>query len=137
MKLRLIKTGRVKRVAARDLAEEYLKRLRPFATLEVLELKEGAKPPEGFLVLLDERGTQMTSQELSGRLLGWSEDPGIKSVSFWVGGPYGFSDAVRKGAQVQWALSAATLPSDLAWILVCEQIYRAFTIQKGMPYHHE
>lgn len=90
-----------------------------------------------FLVLLDERGRKFDSTSFARKLQGWIDDPRIKTVTFLVGPPYGFDDATRDAALETWSLSDLTLPSDMAWVLVWEQLYRAMTILKGMPYHHD
>jgi 23S rRNA (pseudouridine1915-N3)-methyltransferase len=144
VRIALVKRGRVAYPEIRALVAMYEERLRPFARVELSELKDpearagAVKPAAGHrLVALDERGQQWTSPELAAQLQRWQDDPGTKSVTFLVGGPMGLDDETRRAADVRWSLSKATLTSDMAWLLLVEQIYRAFNILKGTGYHHD
>jgi 23S rRNA (pseudouridine1915-N3)-methyltransferase len=85
-------------------------------------------------VLLDPRGKQWSSENLASRFLRWREARG--KVVFCVGGAYGFSDAARGCAHELWSLSTLTLPGDVAWLILWEQVFRAFTILHRTGYHH-
>lgn len=87
------------------------------------------------VVLLDERGEGLTSKALAGRLGAW-RDQGRREVAFVIGGAFGVSDAVRERADLVLSLSPMTFPHQLVRVLFAEQLYRAFTILKGSPYHH-
>ena len=87
------------------------------------------------VVLLDERGKQMTSQALASRLADWQADG--RDLCFIIGGPDGVSDACRERANFTSSLSSLTLPHGLARVLFCEQMYRASSMQAGHPYHRE
>lgn len=87
------------------------------------------------VVLLDERGKQLTSQALAERLLDWQADG--RDICFVIGGPDGVSDACRQRANTIWSLSQLTLPHGLARVLFSEQMYRAWSLQIGHPYHRE
>lgn len=145
MKVEVIKIGKIKHAGIKDLGEKYLQRLKPFLTIEHLFGKENQTEErlirtasEGlFIVALDERGKQLSSPELSKKMIQWQKDTRFKRLVFVIGGPYGLSEDFRKSAHFLWSLSQGTLPSDLSWVIVCEQIYRAVTIAKGMKYHHE
>jgi 23S rRNA (pseudouridine1915-N3)-methyltransferase len=145
MKIELIKIGKPTTQESRALVDTYLIRTRVLNPIEGLEykdiemLKSKARnlfSPGQWVVALDERGKEWSSPELSHQFKKWLENPAIKSVVFLIGGPYGLDDELRGKANVVWSLSKGTLPSDLAWVIAAEQIYRAFTILKGMPYHH-
>ncbi|MBM4317729.1 MAG: 23S rRNA (pseudouridine(1915)-N(3))-methyltransferase RlmH [Deltaproteobacteria bacterium] len=145
MKIELIKIGKPTTQESRVLVDMYLTRTKVLNPIERIEFKdlEALKSRNKTLfsagqwvVVLDERGKEWTSPELSQQFKKWLEDPAIKSVSFVIGGPYGLDEEIRKRANTVWSLSKGTLPSDLAWVMASEQIYRAFTILKGMPYHH-
>ncbi|MBT8067530.1 MAG: 23S rRNA (pseudouridine(1915)-N(3))-methyltransferase RlmH [Gammaproteobacteria bacterium] len=84
-------------------------------------------------VLLDERGTQLSSLKLSERLADWQRDS--RNLSFIIGGPDGVSEACRQRADFVWSLSRLTLPHGLARVLFAEQLYRARSLQTGHPYH--
>jgi 23S rRNA (pseudouridine1915-N3)-methyltransferase len=85
------------------------------------------------VVLLDERGTQFSSQELADRLAEWQADG--RDLCFIIGGPDGVSDPVRQRADKLWSLSRLTLPHGMVRTLLAEQLYRAWSLQIGHPYH--
>jgi len=87
------------------------------------------------VVLLDERGKQMTSQKLAARVSDWQSDG--RDLCFIIGGPDGVSGACRERADSTWSLSDLTLPHGLARVLFSEQLYRAWSLQSGHPYHRE
>lgn len=87
------------------------------------------------LVLLDERGRQLASKALAARLADWQSDG--RDVCFVIGGPDGVPDACRQRADFTWSLSSLTLPHGLARVLLVEQLYRAYSLQTGHPYHRE
>lgn len=87
------------------------------------------------VVLLDERGKQLTSQALTENVSNWQADG--RDLSFVIGGPDGVPDACRKRADFIWSLSSLTLPHGLARVLFAEQMYRAWSLQMGHPYHRE
>ena len=88
-----------------------------------------------LVVLLDERGEQLTSRKLAGRLQTWQADG--RDICFIVGGPDGVSRACRERASVTWSLSSLTLPHGLARVMFAEAIYRAWSLQSGHPYHRD
>lgn len=87
-----------------------------------------------FLIMLDSRGKQMSSEALAA-WLGRQQDGGTQRLIFAVGPANGWSDQARKHAQLLLSLGAMTLPHELAAVVLAEQVYRAFTILKGLPYH--
>jgi 23S rRNA (pseudouridine1915-N3)-methyltransferase len=86
-----------------------------------------------FLVLLDERGQGLSSADLAAKLTDWQQDG--RDIALVIGGPDGVSNAVRQRADYTWSLSALTLPHGLARILCVEQLYRAWSMNAGHPYH--
>lgn len=88
------------------------------------------------VVLLDERGKQMSSIKFSEDIQNFMNS-GIKRLVFVVGGPYGFSKDIYARADGKMSLSTMTFPHDLVRVIFLEQLYRAFTIIKNQPYHHE
>ena len=90
-----------------------------------------------FYIGLDETGEQLSSKKLAQKLSSWENDPSIKKICFVVGGPYGLNDTQKKHCQLLWSLSAGTFTSDLAWLIMSEQLYRSFSIIRGSSYHHE
>lgn len=130
--------------------EEYAKRLGHHATVKLVELPESrasgprAKEEEGeallerlgpkdSLIALDERGKSLTSVAFA-KWVGERRDQG-RDLALVIGGDEGLSDAVRAKAQLVLSLSAMTLPHRLARLVLLEQLYRAFTILRGEPYH--
>jgi 23S rRNA (pseudouridine1915-N3)-methyltransferase len=91
---------------------------------------------DDFVVLLDEKGKELRTVEFAEWIEKRSMVPG-KRVVFVIGGPWGFSEEVKEVADYKLSLSKMTFPHQLVRLLFVEQIYRAFSILKGEPYHHE
>lgn len=89
-----------------------------------------------FLVLLDEKGKELKSTQFADYIQK-RMNTGIKQLIFVIGGPFGFSDDVKKRSDFKLSLSQMTFSHQLVRILFAEQLYRAFTILKGEPYHHD
>lgn len=92
--------------------------------------------PTDQLILLDEKGIMNTSLEFS-KFMQKKMNSGIKQIVMVIGGPYGFSDDVYKKAQGKISFSKMTFSHQMIRLFVVEQIYRAFTILRNEPYHHE
>ena len=92
--------------------------------------------PTDTLILLDEKGKEFRSLDFS-RYLQKKMNSGIKQLVFVIGGPYGFSEAIYKKSTGSISLSKMTFSHQMIRLFVVEQIYRAFTILKNEPYHHE
>jgi len=147
VKIRLLSVGRDKEFTAQG-ALEYADRVRRFAELDLVELPAASVPdakereaerilgkrlPRGELWALDERGTELTSGELASRI-GRLRDSAL-DLTLSVGGDEGLGSAVTRGARFTWSLSRLTLPHRLARVVALEQLYRAFEILRGGPYH--
>jgi 23S rRNA (pseudouridine1915-N3)-methyltransferase len=105
------------------------------------KLKEARKIIEAvgkddYLVLLDEKGKEFRTVEFAGWLKQRLMMPN-KRIVFVIGGPWGFSEEINKIADMKISLSRMTFPHQLVRLLFVEQLYRAFSIIKGEPYHHE
>jgi 23S rRNA (pseudouridine1915-N3)-methyltransferase len=152
MKIQIIKVGKPAHAAYEELAEMFAKRLKPIWKIEEhivraagseragreLQTKLGlTDDPLKAVVVLDERGKDLSSPELAQFIQSKMDHGHTKSLSFVIGGPYGISDELRQQADFVWRLSKGVFPSDLAWVMVWEQIYRAASILRGTPYHHE
>ena len=87
------------------------------------------------VVLLDERGKQMSTRAFAEKLVDWQVDG--RDLCFIIGGPDGVSDDCRQRADFTWSLSSLTLPHGMARVLFVEQLYRAWSLQTGHPYHRE
>lgn len=142
--IRVIAGGKKSKNWVLDGQLEYEKRLKkPFDTrFEYLDDEKIASmahiwpfKPSEYVILLDERGGQLTSPELSHKL----EKVFVsgKSVVFIIGGPYGVSDEIRKRADFVLSFSNLVFPHELMRIMLTEQIYRAQEISRGGKYHHE
>jgi 23S rRNA (pseudouridine1915-N3)-methyltransferase len=139
VKLTVIAVGKLRDAWAESGCTEYVKRLRGRFALDLIELKESQpilpRVPERLkLWALDERGVELTSQELAdkfGAAMRISE-PGF---AFVIGGADGLSDEVLQAAHFRWSLGKLTLPHRLCRIILLEQLYRASTILRGEPYH--
>ncbi|MFZ9406421.1 MAG: 23S rRNA (pseudouridine(1915)-N(3))-methyltransferase RlmH [Burkholderiaceae bacterium] len=94
-----------------------------------------ALPAQARLVLLDERGKDLDSQGLAGQLARWQEES--RAVAIVIGGPDGVDDRIRSRADTCVRLSSLTLPHALVRVVLAEQLYRAWSILAGHPYHRE
>ena len=153
MRLTLIAVGRLKERFWREAADEYLKRLGPYATVRVVEIddrdsgrdevralaEEGADIlraiPAGAHVIALEIGGQQRSSEAFAARLGELALDGRSSVAFVIGGSVGLSQTVLARAHERLSLGPMTLPHNLARVVVLEQVYRSFRINRGEPYH--
>jgi 23S rRNA (pseudouridine1915-N3)-methyltransferase len=91
--------------------------------------------PEDYLVLLDERGKQQTSEQLAAFLQARANDR-TKKLVFLIGGAYGVDETVVKRANLKWSLSQLVFPHQLVRLILAEQLYRACTILRNEKYHH-
>lgn len=89
-----------------------------------------------LLILFDEAGKAFPSSEDFAKQLGRQLESGKSKIVFCIGGPYGFDESIKQRAQARWSLSALTLNHWIAQLTALEQIYRGFTILKGIPYHN-
>lgn len=96
---------------------------------------EAALPVGARIVLLDERGADLTTVKLSQRLEQWMGEG--RDAVFLIGGADGLADSLKQRADDMIRLSSMTLPHALARLLLCEQLYRAVSLLKGHPYHRE
>ncbi len=144
MKLRVCWIGKSKEAATQALTAEYVKRLARYLPTETLESSSEAallaqleKAPgrtQPLLVLLDAGGRQMSSEEFA-EFLKQHLDRGTQALWFAVGPADGFSDQARAAACFRLSLGKMTLAHELARVVLLEQLYRAFTILHGHPYH--
>ena len=90
---------------------------------------------DDYLVLLDERGKMLGSEELAS-LIQTKADEGTKNIVFLIGGAFGVSEEVKKRTNFQWSLSKLVFPHHLVRLILAEQIYRACSINRNEKYHH-
>lgn len=156
MKIKLIVIGKTDESFLIEGIEKYTKRLKhyvPFEMIVLPDVKQGSKQiidkqkeEEGkmilskmendYLVLLDEKGKEFSSEEFGG-FLQKKMNSGIQTLTFVVGGPFGFSDEVYSKAKEKVSLSKMTFSHQMIRLFFTEQLYRGFTIIKGEKYHHK
>jgi 23S rRNA (pseudouridine1915-N3)-methyltransferase len=102
--------------------------------LEATRLRQ-AIPPRTRLVVLDERGEDMTSRKLAERLQKWQD--GGDDVAFVIGGPDGLAPAFKQGAHESMRLSSLTLPHAMVRVMLAEALYRAWSLLNNHPYHRD
>ena len=143
MKIKVAWIGKTKEPAIQSLTEEYLKRVSRYADVEGITLKDEASllklcardaRHRHTLVLLDGKGKQISSEELAS-FLGDCQSRNTSPLLFGLGPADGFTDQARQAATLLLSLGKMTLAHELARIVLLEQLYRAFTIQKKHPYH--
>lgn len=156
MKLTIICMGRTKERFIQDGIAKYLRFLKPYADVELKEIKEEnirdlkdaptvrkkeaekifkALPAGASLAALDERGQELTSHEFAS-FLNSAKETGVREMAFVVGGAMGLDDAVTGKANKVIAMSRWTLTHEMARLVLLEQLYRAFTIITGKTYHY-
>jgi len=138
MRYRVVAVGRLKDPALREVCDGYLARLRHYARVEEHEVKEearvlGAIPEGSRLVALSRAGAQWTSTQFAEWTARWDMEG--RDVTFAIGGADALPPPVLEQAEHVWSLSALTFPHEFARALVYEQMYRAWTIRRGEPYH--
>lgn len=155
MKLHLVCVGKLP-AFLREAVAEYAGRIGrylPFATIELKEEKGGKKPdprfirdregerildklpPEAFVVVLDERGRSLGSEDLA-ELLDRHMVQGTQDMRLVIGGAFGLGEAVKKRANLLLSLSPLTFTHQLARLILLEQVYRGFSILRNEPYHN-
>jgi 23S rRNA (pseudouridine1915-N3)-methyltransferase len=141
MKIRLVMLGKTRRLEIRALVDDYIARIRRFAEVEVVELREDSAAslrkltldPAATVVLLDDAGKQPTSAQFAAWLRE-TRDHGVREIVFLCGAAEGFPEALRRRATQKLSLSSLTFSHELARAMLTEQIYRAFAILAGHPY---
>ena len=158
MKIKLITVGKLKEKYLKDGIAEYAKRLKHFTKFELIELSDEKTPDKAshlenqqilekegnrilskitdkeFVIALAIEGQQFPSEEFS-KILSDITIRGISNITFVIGGSLGLSNTVKKRANLLMSFGKLTLPHQLMRLVLVEQIYRAFMIQQGSPYH--
>ena len=139
MKLTVLAVGRLKEPWVREGCDEYLRRIARHLPIEIVEVKDDAAliariPPRHRLIALDERGRQVSSEELAGRLAAWMGSS-VPGVALLIGGADGLPKDLVARTDEKLALSRLTLPHRIARLVLIEQLYRALSIVRGEPYH--
>jgi 23S rRNA (pseudouridine1915-N3)-methyltransferase len=156
MKLAFVFVGGGKEEWLEELTSEYLAKLKPFVSVELIRLKPSKQARESaakklavetaelmrvlkkddLLILCDERGEAVSSRKFSAKLVSFFER-GRPRVVIVIGGAFGFADEIRKRADWTWSLSTMVFNHHIAQAVVLEQVYRAFAIWRNLPYHND
>ncbi len=151
MKINVIAIGKIKEDYFENGVKEYLKRISRFAEINLVELQDApqGKTPEeqmkiegqrllekakGCIIVLDGRGKELSSEGLSDFIKKKCVE-GEGEFSFLIGGSHGHNDETRAKANMVLSFSKMTFPHQMFRVMLAEQIYRALTINAGMPYH--
>lgn len=151
MKINIIAIGKIKEKYFSDAVDEYVKRCSRFGDVRITELADAPQgksaeeqkriestelleKAKGFVIAMDGRGEQTTSEELAG-LIKAKGIEGAKEISFLIGGSHGHTDALRARADKVLSFGRITLPHQLFRVVLAEQIYRALTIIAGTSYN--
>ncbi|NLZ25479.1 MAG: 23S rRNA (pseudouridine(1915)-N(3))-methyltransferase RlmH [Clostridiales bacterium] len=151
MRINILAIGKLKEEGFISSQAEYLKRLSKFSKAQVFELPEAPfskreaeqqkieseslfTKAKGTVVIFDRRGDELSSEELA-RYIEVKKVSGESEISFLIGGSHGFSAEALKKADKVISFSKMTFPHQLFRVMALEQIYRAFTIIEGLPYH--
>ena len=158
MKIKIVTVGKLKEKYLKDGIAEYTKRISRFAKLEMIELADEKTPDKAselenqkiletegarilskvgerdFVVVLAIEGKTLSSEEFS-KQLEQASIKGYSTLTFIIGGSLGLAPIVKNRANLSVSFGRLTLPHQLMRLVLVEQIYRAFTIQQGSPYH--
>ncbi|MDR1796062.1 MAG: 23S rRNA (pseudouridine(1915)-N(3))-methyltransferase RlmH [Clostridiales Family XIII bacterium] len=139
MNIDIVCVGALRERYWRDAAAEYAKRLSPYCKLSVTEAREAARLPlehgaDAYLIALDVRGGKLSSEGLASKMEALALS-GKSRLVFFIGGADGLSSEVLDRVDMRLSFSDMTFPHQLMRVILLEQIYRAFKIQKHEPYH--
>jgi len=151
MKINIVAVGKIKEKFFTDGIVEYAKRLSKFCDFKIIEVNEATNyknltekseiegelllsKAKGYIIALDGKGKLLTSEDIAG-LIKENMVSGISEISFIIGGSNGLSKKVLDNAKSVISFGKITFPHQLFRVVLTEQIYRAFTIINGMPYH--
>lgn len=147
MQWRILAIGKPRLPYARAGVEEYAGRLRHCGAFQIEYLKAGTRESESALLLersvgwrrvvLDERGAQIGSRGLVDRVSTWEHQSQGKGTALLIGGADGHTETLRQSADWIWSLTPLTLQHELALVVLLEQLYRAYSIKSGSPYHRD
>lgn len=141
MRVSVIAVGKLREPGLRAAADDYIERAGHYVRCDEIEVSSETKlaaaiPKDALVVALEVDGLSLTSKQFAAKLEGWGRR-GKGRVAFVVGAANGIPRAISAAADAKLSLSTLTLPHRLARVVLWEQIYRAFTIQRGEPYARE
>lgn len=146
MRINLIIIGKLKEKFLVDGVAEYIRRLKKFTTIEIREIaecrtveEEGQKilslvPKDSWLCVLDVSGVALSSEDFAKKIATLNLS-GVNNLTFAIGGAFGLSEELRRAASFRLSLSEMTFTHQMARLILVEQIYRAFKINRHEPYH--
>lgn len=153
-KIKFLWIGKLKKPYWQQAAQNYLKKLAGYYSVQEVTLKDGhaqlsrqhrleseqmaiqkSLQPKDFLIALDSLGKQYDSRAFAHCLQSWLQEPGLDPC-FLIGGPFGLNRSMKEQSHSLLSLGRLTLPHELARVILLEQIYRASTILCNHPYHH-
>jgi 23S rRNA (pseudouridine1915-N3)-methyltransferase len=155
MKLRIVSVGHKMPAWVEAACSEYIKRMPRELNVEIVEIKPEKRAAgnnaeniqaieakrileaagKDFIIACDERGLELTTTSLAEKLKSWQVS--ARDVSLIIGGADGLHNSVKQRADFLWGLSKLTLPHAFVRVLLCEQLYRAHSINQNHPYHRE
>ncbi len=155
MKLRIISVGHKMPTWVETGCTEYIKRMPREATIQIVEIKPEKRAAgnskdniqrieakrileavgNDYCIALDERGQQLTTLETAAQFKKWQNFG--RDISFIIGGTDGLHESIKQKADRLWSLSKLTMPHAMVRVILCEQLYRAYTVVTNHPYHRE
>ena len=155
MNIKLVVIGETNNKNLKVLTDQYIDKLKHYIKFDLIIIKDQKKKlPESiqikkegekilsilkkneFIILLDENGEHKSSVAFS-KFIQKKLNSGIKTITFIIGGPYGFSSEIKSISNYQLSLSKMTFSHEMIRMFFTEQLYRAFSILKNEPYHHQ
>ncbi|RZO97979.1 MAG: 23S rRNA (pseudouridine(1915)-N(3))-methyltransferase RlmH [Flavobacteriales bacterium] len=155
MNIKLVVIGETNNKNLKVLTDQYIDKLKHYIKFDLIIIKDQKKKlPESiqikkegekilsilkkneFIILLDENGEHKSSVAFS-KFIQRKLNSGIKTITFIIGGPYGFSSEIKSISNYQLSLSKMTFSHEMIRLFFTEQLYRAFSILKNEPYHHQ
>lgn len=147
MKFTFISVGKQNNSDIDNLVKDYSSRINRYFPIDWKIIETTDKEKEGksilkvldkddFVVVLDDKGKEMTTEELAG-FIEKRMSASNKRIVFVIGGAYGFSQEVYERANFKWSLSKLTFPHQLVRLILAESLYRAISVIKNEPYHHK
>ena len=151
MRVNIIAVGKIKENYFTDAIKEYSKRMQRFCDFKIIEVNEASvieniekkkeiegeallSNAKGFIVSLERQGKQMSSEKFA-QVIDEKMSSGYNEISFIIGGSNGISEKVKKSSNLLLSFGEFTYPHQMFRVVLCEQIYRAFTILSNLPYH--
>lgn len=154
MIIQVIVVGKIRNNFIKEGVEEYIKRIKPYCDIEIINVPNltNLPPPQAllreeefikkhlknpsFYIVLDIKGVLLTSEELANKLKEFLEISKDFKLSFVIGGIFGVSENIKKEADLLLSLSPLTFTHEFALLVLLEQIYRSFKIIRNEPYHY-